>query len=65
VDDLYSLLKRLDSGAVVVDLGCGHGSFRYESCRGRIIAMDVDRSGDQSSGPTSAIFEPILLHFRS
>jgi SAM-dependent methyltransferase len=51
VDDLYSLLGRLESSSVVVDLGCGRGSFHYESCRGRIVAMDVDLPADRSSSP--------------
>jgi precorrin-6B methylase 2 len=41
VDDLYSLLRRLDNDSIVLDLGCGHGSFQYEACRGRIIAIDL------------------------
>jgi SAM-dependent methyltransferase len=41
VDDLYTLLSRVESDGVVLDLGCGHGSFQYEICRGRIVAMDV------------------------
>jgi SAM-dependent methyltransferase len=27
--------------SVVLDLGCGRGSFRYEACRGRIVAADL------------------------
>src|SRR5205814_9702362 len=42
VDDLYSLLSRLDTDSIVLDLGCGRGSFQYEASRGRIIAMDLD-----------------------
>jgi predicted SAM-dependent methyltransferase len=41
VDDLYTLLSRVEPHCVVLDLGCGHGSFHYETCRGRIVAMDV------------------------
>jgi len=41
VDDLYTLLGRLESDNVAVDLGCGRGSFHYEVCRGRIIALDL------------------------
>src|SRR4051794_23164933 len=41
MDDLYSLLRRLDGQSVVLDLGCGHGSFHYEACPGRIVAMDL------------------------
>ena len=41
MDDLYSLLRRLDDQSIVLDLGCGHGSFQYEACRGRIVAMDL------------------------
>jgi hypothetical protein len=39
VDDLHTLLGRLDHRAIVLDLGCG--SFNYEACCGRIIAMDL------------------------
>jgi SAM-dependent methyltransferase len=42
VDDLYTLLGRVESSSVVLDLGCGHGSFHYETCRGRIIALDLE-----------------------
>jgi len=41
VDDLYTLLGRVHPGGVVLDLGCGRGSFHYETCRGRIVAMDL------------------------
>ena len=41
MDDLYTLLSRLEDQSVVLDLGCGHGSFHYETCRGRIVAMDL------------------------
>ena len=41
MDDLYTLLGRLDDQSVVLDLGCGRGSFHYEACRGRIVAMDL------------------------
>ena len=41
MDDLYTLLGRLDEQSVVLDLGCGRGSFHYEACRGRIVAMDI------------------------
>jgi SAM-dependent methyltransferase len=41
VDDLYTLLDRLESDGVVLDLGCGRGSFQYERCRGRIVAIDL------------------------
>jgi SAM-dependent methyltransferase len=41
MDDLYTLLERVEAGDVVLDLGCGHGSFHYEKCRGRIVAMDI------------------------
>jgi SAM-dependent methyltransferase len=41
VDDLYTLLARVESDSVVLDLGCGRGSFQYEQCRGRIIGMDL------------------------
>lgn len=41
MDDLYTLLSRVEPHCVVLDLGCGHGSFHYETCRGRIVAMDV------------------------
>lgn len=41
MDDLYTLLGRVDENSIVLDLGCGRGSFHYETCRGRIIALDV------------------------
>jgi SAM-dependent methyltransferase len=41
VDDLYTLLGRVPTSSVVLDLGCGRGSFAYETCPGRIIAMDL------------------------
>jgi SAM-dependent methyltransferase len=41
VDDLYTLLARVGADSVVLDLGCGRGSFPYERCRGRIVAMDL------------------------
>jgi len=41
VDDLYTLLGRAGSEDIVLDLGCGRGSFHYEVCRGRIFAMDL------------------------
>jgi len=49
VDDLYTLLDRLESDSVVLDLGCGRGSFRYERCRGRIVAIDVSLPDRASS----------------
>ena len=41
MDDLYTLLGRVESHSVVLDLGCGRGSFQYQECRGRIIGMDL------------------------
>ena len=41
MDDLYTLLGRVESDSVVLDLGCGRGSFHYQECRGRIIGMDL------------------------
>jgi len=41
VDDLYTLLSRLENDSIVLDLGCGRGSFHYEACRGHIVAMDL------------------------
>jgi SAM-dependent methyltransferase len=41
VDDLYTLLNRVESNSVVLDLGCGRGSFHYQQCRGRIIGIDL------------------------
>lgn len=41
MDDLYSLLGRLEPGSTVLDLGCGRGSFYYERCRGSIVAVDL------------------------
>jgi len=49
VDDLYTLLGRVESGSVVLDLGCGRGSFPYERCRGRIVAMDLALPEDINS----------------
>jgi SAM-dependent methyltransferase len=39
--ELEQYLGQLDKRTVVLDLGCGAGSFHYETCRCRIIAMDV------------------------
>ena len=41
MDDLYTLLGRVQADSVVLDLGCGPGSFHYGVCRGRIIALDL------------------------
>ena len=35
------MLGRLEPDRVVLDLGCGRGSFHYETCRGHIVAMDL------------------------
>lgn len=37
---MNSLLAQLDSTARVLDLGCGFGSFSYEDCAARVIALD-------------------------
>jgi len=39
--ELELYLAQLDERKVVLDLGCGFGSFHYETCRCRIIGMDV------------------------
>jgi SAM-dependent methyltransferase len=51
MDDLYTLLGRVEAGCVVLDLGCGHGSFHYEKCRGRIVAMDIALPDDAKHAP--------------
>jgi SAM-dependent methyltransferase len=51
VDDLYTLLGRLESQSVVLDLGCGRGSFNYEACRGRIVAMDLSLPDNAARRP--------------
>jgi len=38
---LYDLLKRIPPESVVLDLGCGSGSFHYETCSGTIVATDL------------------------
>ena len=54
MDDLYSLLRRFDEHGVVLDLGCGHGSFHYEACRGRIVAMDITLPEKSALKPQAA-----------
>ena len=58
MDDLYTLLSRLERDHVVLDLGCGRGSFHYEVCRGRIIAMDL-------ALPEKRAPHPQLTYFRA
>ena len=41
MDDLYTLLGRVESDSVVLDLGCGRGSFQYQQCRGHVIGIDL------------------------
>jgi SAM-dependent methyltransferase len=36
-----NILKRLDPSKIVLDLGCGVGSFQYDSYRCRIVAIDL------------------------
>src|SRR5215467_5510396 len=38
---LYDLLKKLPPRSIVLDVGCGQGSFHYETCAGTIVAMDL------------------------
>lgn len=38
---MYELIRKLPSESVVVDLGCGSGSFHYETCSGTIVATDL------------------------
>jgi SAM-dependent methyltransferase len=38
---MYHQLATLSTDRIVLDLGCGGGSFHYETCPARIIAMDV------------------------
>jgi SAM-dependent methyltransferase len=38
---MYDLLSTLPPQSTVLDLGCGSGSFHYETCRGTIIATDL------------------------
>ena len=51
MDDLYTLLARVEADSVVLDLGCGHGSFHYEKCRGRIVAMDIALPDNANPAP--------------
>jgi SAM-dependent methyltransferase len=51
LDDLYTLLRRADADSVILDLGCGSGSFPYEACRGRIVAVDLLPSAPANSLP--------------
>lgn len=37
---LNELLHDLDEMSRVLDLGCGRGSFAYEACRARVLALD-------------------------
>jgi SAM-dependent methyltransferase len=57
VDDLYTLLGRVDTGSVVLDLGCGRGSFHYETCRGRIIAMDLTLPSQKDRRPQAVYLQ--------
>jgi SAM-dependent methyltransferase len=41
MDELQDFMRRLAERTVVLDLGCGYGSFHYEACSCRVIAMDV------------------------
>jgi len=36
----FDLLTRMTASQVVLDLGCGNRSFHYETCPGRIVALD-------------------------
>jgi ubiquinone/menaquinone biosynthesis C-methylase UbiE len=54
MDALYTLLSRLENDQVVLDLGCGHGSFHYEACRARIVAMDLVLLEQQTLRPQAA-----------
>jgi SAM-dependent methyltransferase len=38
---LYKLLRNLSPDQVVLDLGCGSGSFHYESCVCRVVGIDL------------------------
>jgi len=49
VDALYTLLSRVAEDSVVLDLGCGRGSFHYAACRGRIVALDVALPAQRSA----------------
>ena len=51
MDDLYTLLSRVNENAIVLDLGCGRGSFHYETCRARIVALDTALPGEQARRP--------------
>jgi ubiquinone/menaquinone biosynthesis C-methylase UbiE len=41
VEELEIFLRTLGAESVVLDLGCGFGSFHYEGCNCRIIAADL------------------------
>ena len=38
---MYDLLRKLPPESIVLDVGCGQGSFYYETCLGTIVAMDL------------------------
>ncbi|HYR92040.1 MAG TPA: class I SAM-dependent methyltransferase [Terriglobia bacterium] len=41
MDKLQNFLGRLGEEVIVLDLGCGYGSFHYAACNCHVIAMDV------------------------
>lgn len=53
--ELENHLAGLAENAIVLDLGCGHGSFHYETCRCRVISMDLvmpQRNGEPMTSVT-------------
>jgi SAM-dependent methyltransferase len=42
---MYDLLGKLPPQSTVLDLGCGGGSFHYETCAGTVFAMDLTLEG--------------------
>lgn len=40
---MYEILRAVSPSAVVVDLGCGSGSFDASTCAGRVVRVDIER----------------------
>jgi SAM-dependent methyltransferase len=48
---LIQFINALSRDEIILDLGCGNGSFHYEACSGTIIALDTSFS---AGGPRNA-----------
>ncbi len=64
MDKLQNFLGGLRDEVVVLDLGCGYGSFHYEACNCRIIAMDVNLP-ESSTGSTISRVEYVRADSRA